>query len=87
VDNSDTGHITAYLVRVNHFNGDYSLLFSASSNGATSSPDIQWFVDSTCFPASHRQVQNGPVTWNLCLLFTEAATDLDVYSVQIEYTL
>jgi hypothetical protein len=87
VDNSDNGHILVNLVRVNHFTADYSLLFTASSDGATSSPNIQWFVDSTCSPNSYRQVINGAVTWHLCLLFTEADTELHVYSVQIEYTL
>jgi hypothetical protein len=87
IDNSNSGHIIAYLVRENHFTGVYSLLFSASTDGAASSPNMQWFVDSTCSPPSHRQVQNGAVTWHLCLLFTEAGTELAVHSVQIEYTL
>ena len=86
VDDSDTGFVTVNLVRMNHFTGSYSQLFAASSSGATSSPNMQWFVDSTCSPPAHRQVQNGPVTWNLYLFFTEADTDLLVYSVQIEYT-
>ena len=86
VDNTDNGFITATLVRMNHFTGDYSNLFSVTTLGATSSSNMQWFVDSTCSPPAHRQVQNGPVTWNLYLFFTEAGTDLWVYSVQIEYT-
>ncbi len=87
VDNSNSGHIIARLVRVNHFTGINSLLFTASTEGAASSPNMQWFVDSTCSPASYRLVQNGAVTWNLNLLFSEADTVLRVYSVQIEYTL
>jgi hypothetical protein len=85
IDNSDTGYVSAYLFRTNHFNGTYTLLFSASSSGAASSPDMQWFVDSTCSPASYRQVRNGSLTWHLCLAFTEADTDIKAYSVQIEY--
>ncbi len=85
IDDSDTGYVSAYLFRTNHFNSSYSLLFSVTSNGAASSPDMQWFVDSTCSPASYRQVNNGSVTWDLCLLFSEADTEIHVYSVQIEY--
>jgi hypothetical protein len=87
IDNTDSGHILVHLVRLNHFNGSTTNVFSVTTDGLTSSPSVQWVVDSSASPASsYRLVQNGQVTWNLYAYFSTTGSDLRIYSVQIEFT-
>jgi hypothetical protein len=87
VDNTNSGYIQVHLARLNHFTGSSDNVFSVSTNPVTSSPSIQWGVDSTASPAnSYRMVQNGQVTWNVSAYFSLAGSNLRIYSVQIEYT-
>jgi hypothetical protein len=84
---TDSGHILVHLVRLNHFNGSTTNVFSVTTDGLTSSPSVQWVVDSSASPASsYRLVQNGQVTWNLYAYFSTTGSDLRIYSVQIEFT-
>jgi subtilisin family serine protease len=88
MDNSDSGHIQIQLMRLNNFTGGASTVFSVTTDGLTSSPSVQWVVDSSAFPEnSYRQVQNGQLTWNIYAYFSSTGPDLCLYSVQIEYLL
>jgi hypothetical protein len=86
LDNTDSGHIQVHLVRLNHFTGSTTNVFSVTTDGLTSSSSVQWVVDSSASPAnSYRQVQNGQVTWHIYAHFSATGSDLRIYSVQIEY--
>ncbi len=87
IDNTNSGYIQVHLARLNHFNGSSNNVFSVTTNGVTSSPSVQWAVDSSASPAnSYRMVQNGQVTWNIYAYFSFSSSDLRLYSIQVEYT-